>query len=106
MVNLYIKLAASCLIGVAAESALGQQETVRFGCDVGGNDTCYFSIRDASGGTRNFRMRARERDNISGVFPEQDMYMVSINQSPPNDPNNCGATYWCKSDMVKRGYNN
>jgi hypothetical protein len=51
-------------------------------------------------------MRARDRGDISGVFPGKDMYMVSINQSPPNDPNNCGATYWCKSDMIKMGYNN
>lgn len=105
MLNSYIRFAATFLIAVAAASALAQ-ETVLFGCDAGGNDTCYFSVRDSSGGTRNFTMRARERDNISGIFPEHDMYMVSVNQSPPNDPNNCGTTFWCKHDIVKRGYNN
>jgi len=106
MSKLCIRLAAGCLLAAAAGSALAQQETVQFGCDAGGNDTCFFSIRDSSGGTRNFTMRARERDRISGVFPGKDLYMVSINQSPPNDPNICGASYWCKSEMVKTGYNN
>jgi len=101
-----IGLAAGCLLAAATGSALAQQETVQFGCDAGGNDTCYFSIRDSSGGTRNFTMRARERDVVSGVFPGKDLYMVSINQAPPNDQNNCGATYWCKSEAVKTGYNN
>ena len=106
MSKFFIKITTSCLLAAATASALAQQETVQFGCDAGGNDTCHFSIRDSSGGTRNFTMRARERNSISGVFPGKDLYMVSINQSPPNDPNNCGATYWCKSEMVKTGYNN
>jgi hypothetical protein len=106
MSNLCTRLAAGCLLAATTGSAPAHQETVRFGCDAGGNDTCYFSIRDSSGGTRDFTMHARERGDISGVFPGSDMYMVSINQSPPNDPSNCGETFWCKSDMIKMGYNN
>ena len=83
------------------------QETVQFGCDAQPSQTCYFSIRYANDvGNRNFTLRGGERDYISGVTPGSDVYLVSIDQSPPNDPSDCGKNYWCKKATIIRGYNN
>lgn len=81
--------------------------TVTFGCDASPPDKCYFSILYATGGRRNFTMNAGERDQISGVEPGRDRYMVMINRRPPNNYSECTTSgNWCKRAKVKEGYNN
>ncbi|MGF6208635.1 hypothetical protein ABH906_004641 [Pseudomonas frederiksbergensis] len=92
-----------CAIGTTNTA---QAETVTFGCGADPSMTCYFSIRYASGSAhRNFTMQGGTQDNISNVVPGNDYYLVSINQSPPTDPNQCGVSYWCKNAKIKSGYN-
>lgn len=81
-------------------------DTVTFGCGADPSMTCYFSIRFANGTShRNFTMRGGVQDNISDVVPGSDYYLVSINQSPPTDPDQCGVGYWCKKATIQSGYN-
>jgi hypothetical protein len=88
-------------------SGAATADIVTFGCDADQASTCYFSIRYASGnGNRNFTMRGGTNDNISSVVPGSDYYLVSIDQSPPVDPSDCGKTYWCKRATISSGYNN
>ncbi|WP_206956002.1 hypothetical protein [Trinickia acidisoli] len=82
-------------------------ETVTFGCDAVPGAKCHFDVRDkADGRVRAFALSSGERGTLGGVAPGVDTYTVSINRLPPDDPNNCGRTYWCKQAVVNRGYNN
>lgn len=99
-------LISACFVCAIGITNIAQADTVPFGCGADPSMTCYFSIRFANGTAhRNFTMRGGTQDNISNVEPGRDLYLVSIDQSPPTDPNQCGVSFWCKKATINSNYN-
>lgn len=71
------------ILSVFGGPALAANAT--FACGAQGNDTCYFSVYYASGGVRNFTMKAGEQDAISGISIGLDKYCVTVEQGVPNE---------------------
>jgi len=79
---------------------------VVFGCDAAKGHTCYFAVstlHDTK--VQSFTVKAGPRGEVPGLIPNIDSYMVSIDQTPPERPEDCGVRYPCKRAFVT-GYNN
>ncbi len=83
-----LTILAVVLVLVASGGALAQsQQVVPWRCNATGDDVCHFTIYLASGGVRNFTMRAGEHDLIPNVWPGLDAYCARLNAVP--DANTC-----------------
>jgi hypothetical protein len=104
-------LAGALLAGagvVATTTSAQQQETVDWRCGGAPGSTCYFVIRFASGGFKNFTMKGGSTDKISGVVPGKDTYCVCVDIPTPDDWAQCKSPYqgkFCRTATVQRGYN-
>lgn len=80
-----------------------------FGCDAPGRRVCYFSIQFASGGVRNFNLRAGEKTLEYGLTPGADRYQMSLDLPNLGDVNRCRTLsvqgHTCRTKLIGTDYN-
>ncbi len=76
------------------------------------SQVCYFSVRHAGAAPTDFTLRHGESRQVEAAVAGVDHYLVTINVSPPERPENCSRSpssgkrsTWCKLSGVSDGTN-
>jgi hypothetical protein len=94
-------------VGVAFPAVAQSPVRVLFGCDTPAGHVCYFTMISEGGKRRQtFSIEGGAKEQIGGVIPGADIYMVAIDRAPPSYPEQCGRQFPCKAAVVNPKYNN
>jgi hypothetical protein len=83
-----------------------------FVCHGAMTQVCYFSVVHPNAARTNFALRHGESRQVQDTVVGVDRYLVTINASPPERPENCSRSpssgkhsTWCKLSAVSEGTN-